>query len=249
LLLGAISLMHSNVLRDFDRARAMLEHLIDRGQRQPLPHAYMAHWWVLRSSQGWSSDPRRDAQAALDCTKRSLENDPDNALALTIDGLVHTNLFQDPESALSRYEAAIQCNPNESLAWLLKGTMHAFKGEGDHAVHDTELALRLSPLDPLKYYYDSLAATAATSAGNYQSAIALAKRSLQRNRTHTSTYRAMAIAQALSGNVDDARKTVEQLLKYEPDFTVSRFIRRSPSSKYAVGQQYAHALRMAGVPE
>lgn len=249
LLLGAIAMMHSNVQRDFDRARGMLEHLIERTQRQPLPYAYLAHWWVLRSSQGWSSNPQHDAQAALDCTKRSLDNDPENALALTIDGLVHTNLFQDPESAHSRYEAAIQSNPNESLAWLLKGTMHAFKGEGQTAVHDTELALRLSPLDPLKYYYDSLAATAAMSAGHYEDAILLAQRSLRRNRTHTSTYRAMAISQALSGDVEAARKTIAQLLRYEPDFTVSQFIRRSPSSKYAAGPQYAQALRLAGVPE
>jgi adenylate cyclase len=127
--------------------------------------------------------------------------------------------------------------------------MHAFKGEGSSAVHDTERALRLSPLDPLKYYYDSLAATAATSAGDYSNAIRLAERSLKQNRTHTSTYRAMAIAQALSGDIPAACRTIANLLVLEPDFTVSKFLSRSPSSQYPIGQLYAEALRMAGLPD
>ena len=248
-LLGAIALMHRTSFNEFDRARKMLEHLIERGQRHPLPRAYLAHWWVMRASQGWSTDPKADSLAALECTRRALDCDPDHSLALTIDGLVHTNLLQNPTAAYSRYEAAIASNPNESLAWLLKGTMHAFKGEGGNAVHDTERALRLSPLDPLKYYYDSLAATAATSAGDYSTAIRLAQRSLKQNRTHTSTYRAMAIAQALSGDTSAASRTISDLLTLEPDFTVSKFLSRSPSSQYPIGQLYAQALRMAGLPD
>lgn len=249
LLLGAVGLMHRTSFVEFERARQMLEHLIERSQRHPLPRAYLAQWWVLRTSQGWSTDPTADARAALDCTRRALDCDPTHSLALTIDGLVHTNLLQDPEEGYSRYEAAIMSNPNESLAWLFKGILHAFKGEGESAVHDTERALKLSPLDPMKYYYDSLAATAATSAGDYSKAIQLAERSLRHNRTHTSTYRAMAIAQSLSGNTLDASRTISLLLALEPDFSVAKFLSRSPSSKYPIGQLYAKALRMAGLPE
>ena len=78
---------------------------------------------------------------------------------------MHTNLLKQLDIGQERYEQALSINPNESLAWLLKGTLHAFKGEGEQAVYGTEHALRLSPLDPLRYFYDSLAATAALSAG------------------------------------------------------------------------------------
>lgn len=249
LLLGAVGLMHRTSFSEFDRARQMLEHLIERSQRHPLPRAYLAQWWVLRASQGWSTNPVADSRSALDCTRRALDCDPTHSLALTIDGLVHTNLLQDPDAGYSRYETAIKSNPNESLAWLFKGILHAFKGEGESAVHDTERALKLSPLDPMKYYYDSLAATASMSAGDYPKAIQLAQRSLKHNRAHTSTYRAMAIAQSLLGDTDAAGRTVSLLLALEPDFSVSKFLSRSPSSKYPIGQLYAKALRMAGLPE
>ena len=76
---------------------------------------------------------------------------------------MNTNLLKRLDVAQDRYETALQVNPNDSLAWLLKGTLHAFKGEGKTAMEHTQRALRLSPLDPLRYYYDSLAATAARS--------------------------------------------------------------------------------------
>ncbi len=114
---------------------------------------------------------------ALDCTKRALDADPHCSLALAIDGFVHTNLLKRLDIALPSYELAIQNNPNESLAWLLKGTMHAFKGEGQQAVHDTQYAIKLSPLDPHRYFYDSLAATAHLADRQYDQALALAQRS------------------------------------------------------------------------
>ena len=248
LLLGAVALMHRTAFSDFNRARQMLEHLIERSQRHPVPHAWLAKWHVLKVQQGWSDNTSKEAQLALDCTKRALDNEPNSALALTIDGMVRTNLLKDLDSALTRYEEAIAVNPSESLAWLLKGTLHAFRGEGDKALEGSERALRLSPLDPLQYFYYSLAATAALSAGNYERSLELATRSLRANRTHTSTLRAMAISQVQLGKVEQARQTVTQLLKLEPDLTVRGYLSRNPSARYATGEVWSSALQQAGLP-
>jgi adenylate cyclase len=248
LLLGAIAMMHRTDYHDFDKARLMLEHLITRSQRHPVPHAWLATWHVLRVQQGWANDVDTETKLAMDCVKRALDSEPSCSLALTIDGLVHTNLKRDTEIAERQYLAAIESNPNESLAWLLKGTMHAFKGEGDIAFSNAEHAIRLSPLDPIKYFYHSLAATSAVAAGEYARAIVLARSSLRLNKTHTSTYRALAIAQSLNGNVDEAKLTIKDLLKLEPDFTVTQFLERSPSAKHLIGRTYAKALEDAGLP-
>jgi adenylate cyclase len=249
LLMGAIALMHRLSSRDFDYARDMLRTLTERAPRRAIPQAWLAKWHVLRVWQGWSDDPKNDTQLALDRTKRALDADPNCALALVIDGLVHTNLLKQLDVAQERYELALSINPNDSLAWLLLGTLHAFRGEGKPAVKNTQRAIRLSPLDPLRYFYDALAATAAMSAGKYERAIKLAQHSLRANRTHASTYRAMAIAQWQLGLADDARKTVGELLKLEPTLTVAKYMERSPSSGYETGKIWSSALRSAGVPE
>jgi tetratricopeptide (TPR) repeat protein len=217
--------------------------------RHPIPHAWLAEWHVLRVQQGWAAEPGHEALLALDCTRRSLDADPNCSLALAIDGFANTNLLKRFDVAEERYDLALRVNPNEALAWLLKGTLHAFRGEGLEAMEYTEQARRLSPLDPLRYFYDSLAATAALSAGRYERAIELAGSSLRLNRTHTSTWRALAIAQVQLDRLDDARKTVKQLLALEPGLTVKAYQERSPSSSFATGKVWSDALRRAGVPD
>jgi class 3 adenylate cyclase/TolB-like protein len=249
LLLGAVALMHRLSPDSFDRARQMLDALKERVPRHAIPHAWMAKWHVLRVQQGWSPDRQLDTRLALDCTKRALDANAQCALALTIDGFVHTNLLKQLDIAEERYDMALRANPNESLAWLLKGTLHAFKGEGRAAIDSAAHALRLSPLDPLKYFYDSLAATAALSAGDYERAIEHARSSLRANRTHTSTLRALAIAQVQSGHPDEARDTVRELLRLEPTLTVRAYLERSPSSAFETGRIWSGALRAAGLPE
>ena len=249
LLLSAITLMHRLSPHDFEQARHLLDTLIERASRQAIPRAWLAKWHVLRVQQGWSSDPHEDARLALDSTRRALDTDPHCSLALAISGFVHTNLLKQLDVAQEHYEAALKINPNDSLAWLLRGTLHAFKGEGQQAVTYTQRALRLSPLDPHRYFYDSLAATAHLSSHQFDRALKLAKRSLKANRTHTSTLRAMAIAQWWLGLHTEARETVQGLLKLEPALTIRDYRERSPSTGFQTGSEWAEALRQAGVPD
>jgi adenylate cyclase len=249
LLLGAVAMMHRTDYHDFDKARQMLEQLIERSKRHPVPHAWLAKWHVLKAAQGWTVNAKSEAEQALACTRNALDLDSSNSLALTIDGLVHSNLLKDMATALQRHEQALEANPNESLAWLFKAITHSFLGEGGPALNSGFRSLKLSPLDPMRYYYDSLVATAALSAGDYEKAIELAKRSLRANKTHTSTYRALALAQVFSGQISEAIQTVEALRVLEPELTIHSFIDRYPGSKSKHADDYAAALRVAGVPD
>lgn len=249
LLMAAIALMHRLSLPDFEEARRLLQALVDRGARQPIPLAWLANWHVLRVQQGWSVDERQDTYLALECTKRALDADPDCSLALAIDGFVHTNLLKKLDVARESYEHALAANPSNALAWLLKGTLHAFMSEGQQAVEHTQRALKLSPLDPHRYFYESLAATACIAASQYDRALELAQSSFRANRKHTSTLRVMTVAQWQLGRCDDARKTAEELLKLQPTMTVSGWLERSPAASYPIGREAAEILRRAGVPD
>ena len=249
LLMGAISLMHRSTRSEFDRVREMLEYLIDRHRRLPTPRAWLAKWHVLQVTRGLSSGGKDETKRALEQTQRALDVDPSCSLALAIEGFVHCHMLKDLDGAGQRYESALAANPNDSLAWLFSGVLHSFKNEGREALSASDKALSLSPLDPMLYFYQSLAASAALSAGDYGRVIELATASLRSNKSHTSTYRALAVAQALFGNVEAARKTVLELQLLEPDFTVTQFLQRSPSGNQPVGRLYAEALRTAGLPE
>src|SRR5262249_45441898 len=153
-------------------------------------------------------------------------------LALAINGFVHVNLLKRFEIAEESYERALAVNPSNALAWLLKGTLHAFKSEGARAVEHTERALALSPLDPHHWFYDSLAATAAISAGRYYRAFELAQRSLRANRKHTSTLRSLMVAQWQLGQHEEARQSAQELLKLQPTLSVADWLKGSPAANY-----------------
>jgi tetratricopeptide (TPR) repeat protein len=162
LLLSAIALTHRHPPSDFERAREMLEHLAERDRRSALPHPWLASkWHVLRVQQGWSHEVEREAQLAPSQSAHAVDNDPDNGPAWTISGFALTNLMGRIDEDDRSYLQALGANPNESLAWLLKGMKRAFVGDGAPAVEDMAHAVALSPLDPLRYFYDSLSAAGA----------------------------------------------------------------------------------------
>jgi len=248
LMLGAITLMHRTSRTDFERARQLLEHLVDRESRHPRPHAWLANWHALRVTQSQSPAPLEDTQRALDHARRALDRDPGCALALAIDGVLQINLVKDFGAAEKQLTAALVSNPNEPLAWLFKGVLHGFRAEGAQAEAASDRALALTPLDPMRHYYDALAASAALGARNYSKATRLAQASLHANRTHPSTYRALAIAQVMSGNLEAATTTVAQLRGLTPHYTVSDFKALSGFGGGPLRDEFADALRAAGLP-
>ena len=248
LLMGAIALMHRATRRDSDRARAMLEVLTDRHRRHAQAHAWLGKWHVLRAVQGWTDDRVKETEQAMASARRALDADPGCSLALAVEGLIHAYLRKDMAEAGQCYALALNHNPSEALAWLFTSTLHSYQGEGRLAAQAAERALGLSPLDPMKYFFDSLAATAVLSSGNYARSIELAQRSLRANRSHTSTYRTLAIAQVLGGMVEQGRQTVDTLRMFEPELTVRAFIQRYPGTLDSQVREYAGALRQAGLP-
>jgi adenylate cyclase len=246
--LGAVTLMHQLSPTQFDLSAKMLSTLVERAPYAAVPHAWLAFHSLLRVSQGWSTDPGKDAQFASECCQRALDIDPTNSIALAVDGHVHTQFKKDFEGAHRRFEAALESNPNNSLAWLFKATLHGFQMQREPALEASRNALKLSPLDPRRWLYDSLCATAALGVSDYETAIALGKRSLHGNAAHVSTYRALAIAQALSGQMEGARKTASILMRLQPDLTATKYRERHPSGEGRLSTEWAEALRLAGVP-
>jgi len=249
LLLGAISLMHRLSLADFERAHQMLQQLAHRHPRNAIAHAWLAKWHVLRAVQGWGADQPTEAQLALDRVGRALDANPRHALALSIGGLVHAYLRRDLTQAGVFYERAREASPNEPLAWLFTSNWYAYHGQGPEAESAADKALRLSPLDPMKYFFDSLAATALLANGNWQGSEALSLRSVRANRTHASTWRTLAYALVMQGKMDQAREAVNQLRAVEPSYTLRSFWVRFPGREGPLAAPWAQALAAAGLPE
>jgi TolB-like protein len=248
LLLAGVDLMHRPSLRAFAKSRELIEEALRRAPNAAEAHAWHGKWHVLSVFNRWSSDPTQDTQKAVDCTARALDINPESAFALTIDGFAQNNLLRRPDVARARYDEALRRNPNESVAWLLSGALHAFQDEPDVAVAAAEKARRLSPIDPFQYFYDSLSATALLSAGRYEEALGFAESSLRRHDRHISTLRAKIIALHYLDRGAEASAVATEVLRRHPGYTVAGYLRGHPAAEHKIGRMAATALRAAGIP-
>ncbi|MCA1466978.1 tetratricopeptide repeat protein [Bradyrhizobium sp. BRP19] len=248
LLLGSIRLMHRSSREEFLQTRTVLEELINRHGRIAAPRAWLANWYILRMTRGWSEDRKREAAEALSATRAALDRDPSDALALATEGFVYCHMLKDLDAARKRCEQAVDANPSHALGWLYRGTVDAFKGDGEAAVDATRRALKLSPLDPQRYYFESLGATALLSAHRYDEAEELARSSLILNRMHPSTWRVLAIALVSQGRVVEAREALGKMRELEPHLTLDRYIGRLPNANLETGRHWARCLEVAGLP-
>ncbi|MDO9401104.1 MAG: tetratricopeptide repeat protein [Polaromonas sp.] len=248
LLLGGITLMHRSSLRDFDRSRQVLEALLERHNRAATPRAWLAKWYTMRVIRGMSDKPGKDTQLALEQTRRALDLAPDNALSLAIEGYARCQLSGEAEVARECIERAIQLNPNEPLGWLYKSVWSSMWGSTVAAVTEAERAAQLSPIDPLKYFFDVILASGQAINGDYDKAIEVAQRSLRANRHHQPTLRVLLHAQVESEQLEEARLTLDQLLREAPNLTVSSYLAMGSSASPA-RKRLAMVLRKMGVPE
>ncbi|MGL4243200.1 MAG: hypothetical protein ACRCTI_18965 [Beijerinckiaceae bacterium] len=248
LLIAGIKLMYRPTLRDFAKSRELIEEAIRRAPLTAEAHAWLGKWHVLSVFNGWSTDVATDKQMALDCTARGLDLSPDNSFCLTVDGFAHTNLWRRLDIGERRYDLALESNPNEAFSWLMRGTLHTFRSEGEAAVAATRTARRLSPIDPFGYYYDTHTAGAYLCVGDYETAFTLADRAHQTNDRHLSTMRIRLTALHFLGRGDEVEAAGRELMRRQPGFTVAGYMRDHPAADFEVGRKVEAALVAAGIP-
>jgi len=230
------------------QARTAFETAIARDPVSPRPHAWLAKWHVLRVAVGASDNAAQDSASASACAERALACDPEDALAMAIDAMVAGWSRHDLDSAERGLTRALAANPNEALAWLWRGLTHTWRGSGVEAVQCADRALSLSPLDPMIYYFNSLAGMANLISESYERAIDLSTRSLRENRLHTPTLRTLAAACVLSGRLGEAREAMRQLRELEPALTASALRARYPGRDSPQAGRFIGALVEAGLP-
>jgi adenylate cyclase len=246
--LRGIELMHRLEREEFMRARTAFETAIARDPVSPRPYAWLAKWHVMRVAVGASEDATQDSVEATACAASALQRDADDALALAVDALVAAWSRHDLAAAEQRLSQALTANQNEPLAWLHSAITHGWRGRGEEAVRCADRALSLSPLDPMIYYFNSLAGMANLIGERYERAIELSSRSLLENRLHTPTLRTLSAALVLSGRLDEAREAMRNLRELEPGLTASALRARYPGRDSPQAARFIGALMAAGLP-
>ncbi len=245
LLTAAISLMHRGGEDSDRKASSVLTELMDRHKRNATPFAWAAKQHFLKMWRGWSGDVKKEGALARQYADQSLQKGSMIGLSYAVRGMLASHLERDFSKAEKLYDQAIIVEPNEPMTWIFRCALHTFDGNGPAAADCAARALDLTPYDPLSYYYKTLAAGGLLTNGQYADAIRFATDALRQNASHHSTYRVLAIAYGLSGDLAAGNQVVRKLCAMDPTFTVGQFLSRSPASRAA---EYAAVLRALGTP-
>ncbi|HEX2114832.1 MAG TPA: tetratricopeptide repeat protein [Alphaproteobacteria bacterium] len=228
--------------RDLLRARRMFEAAIERAPG--LARAYVGLAWNHLIEFKWVRETADPAQ--LDAAHRTaitaLALNPADAEAHWLIGAIHL-WRRESAAAISAYERARQLNPNhpDLLAEMVDALTYA--GRSVEAIAIGERALALNPSHPQWYLWNLAAAYYLT--GRYEEALDR----LNRMTEPGPAYRLIAATHAQLGHYDEAHLAAQRLLRFDPEFSISRFAAATPYVVDADRQHYIDGLRKAGLPE
>ena len=158
-------------------------------------------------------------------------------------------LGADPQRARELVMRSLQLNPNSAMALTQAGWAEVFLANSASALDLLRRAERLSPRDPRAWYRAAVAGLAHFVAGEFEEATACANRALAQSPRFAPSLRVLAASFAKLGRMDDARQAMRDLLRLEPQLTVTMLRGRLKHMHEKALNPFLEALRVAGLPE
>jgi tetratricopeptide (TPR) repeat protein len=210
--------------------------------------------WITAAFQ-WTKPCERELSEYVELAKTAIklgQADPEAlAIAAYIVGLPGGEL----EEGIAIMDRAIAQNPNSADALAMSGTLRAYLGDTQTAFLHLKMAERMAPLDVHVMFKDFGFYLAAFVDGDYAGAIDGTAKALRKSPANVTALRYRVSALALASRLDDARRTVAQLLTVLPEMTIARCRRhvevemKNPFKRPGVADAYYRGLRLAGLPE
>ena len=131
----------------------------------------------------------------------------------------------------------------------LSSPTYSYLGDGPAAIARAERGLRLSPLDPHAFWYQTTLTLAHYAMGNYAEAAEWGRKVAAKKPTFTANLRFLAASLAALGRRGEAHQAAELIMQIEPGFHAERFAAGYAFRDEERRRRFAEHLRLAGLPE
>ena len=184
-------------------------------------HAGAALTYALSVIFGHSDQPEADAETAIKTAEKALAINDQFALGHSALGLANLASGRH-DAAVLMAQKAIDLQPSDGDAHAFMAMTLISAGRGKEACQAAESALRLDPQYMDGPYLNALGVSKFV-AGKYDEAIDAFKRNEKRGGPiGVPAFAVLAASFAASGRVDEARESVRELLKFFPEFSITR---------------------------
>jgi TolB-like protein/class 3 adenylate cyclase len=203
------------------------------------------------ASNNFSDDRTAHLRAAETAATKALSLAPNHARAHGTLGYIYTNTNRVAQG-VAECERALALDRNHARAHAIIGMAKYFIGRGVETEAHINEALRLSPRDTQAHSWIMYPGIAKLWQGADAEAVAWLRRSIEANRTSSTSHFYLAAALAYLGELDEAHAAVEACLALNPSFTIRRFRASEHCSHpaFLAGRERTYeGLRIAGIPE
>lgn len=226
-------------------ATALFEHAVERDENFARAHAGLSFVHFQTAFMRQTDDVAGEIALARGCAQRGLDIDPLDPFANFTMGRSFW-LESDLDSAGSWLERATSLSPNYAQGLYAQAWTNTIAGTGPDSRERLDLAMRLSPLDPL--YYAMLGARGFTHIAQeeYAEAIAWTEQAARSPGAHVYMAVLAAAAQSLAGNKNKAAAWAADVRKRGPSIRSADFFRGYPVRAERMRTRIANALQELG---
>ena len=208
-------------------------------------HAGLSFVHFQTAFMRYTDDLRGEFQLARRCAERGLELDALDPFVNFTMGRTYW-LEGDLESGLAWLERATSISPNYAQGIYARAWTETLAGRSREGREHVDLAMRLSPLDPLYYGMLGTRALAHMAQGEDTDAAAWAERAAHSPGAHVLIAMIAGVAHSLAGDAARAESWAANVRSRGPGLTSEDFFRSFPMKADAMRVRVAGALARLG---
>ena len=173
----------------------------------------------------------------------------DDPFVLSLSGWVVATLGGDVEAGAATIERAVNLSPNSAQIVYQSGFVSTLVGNQETALERFAKALRLSPVDPLSYRFNTGAGIASLLMGRYGDAVTFCEDARRNHGKWSPNFRIFAASYAHLGQAAKAAEALTRYRELEPIASISHLRRQLPYRNAEQAERLWEGLRKAGLPE
>jgi Flp pilus assembly protein TadD len=212
-----------------------------------LPFSWLSLTYIVGGLMGWETDAAQALSEGAKLAEKAAGLDGHDALCRA--ALSVTYAWVNRERAIAEGEKSIELNPSLSMGHFGLGISKGFAGFWEDARRPLQTARQLSPRDPLVTFMLSVEALTHLMLRDYDLAIEIARKSIQEQASNVRGRHRLVVALAHKGDLDGARKALEESKKFMPEITSAYLDATYPFDRAEDREFYFDGLRKAGWEE
>jgi tetratricopeptide (TPR) repeat protein len=194
----------------------------------------------------YDADVNASRAAARLAAEKAIELDPLDPFVNLVMGRVKW-IEGDVSGSHAWLQRSTELSPNYAQGVYLSGMTETLTGDPATAIGNLELAINLSPLDPLRYGMLSTRGMANVLLGNHEEAIKWAETAVHTPGAHKHIPLVAAVARDAAGDKEQAAAWIVRAREMDPLITARDFLRSFPFSDEHGRELFGSTLTRLGI--